>query len=95
MVYVLHFAFFFHRQRPEAEVNDPVAVRKVQKADREKLRRDRLNDHFQELGSAIGKPSIYPFVHTSLIPCALHVLPPAIIFMVLDSLFLAQLVDFV
>ncbi|XP_021727561.1 transcription factor bHLH121-like [Chenopodium quinoa] len=41
------------RQRPEAEVKDPVAVRKVQKADREKLRRDRLNDQFQELGSAL------------------------------------------
>ncbi|KMT09609.1 hypothetical protein BVRB_6g130620 [Beta vulgaris subsp. vulgaris] len=41
------------RQRAEEEVKDPVTVRKVQKADREKLRRDRLNEHFLELGNAI------------------------------------------
>ncbi|CAO2831299.1 unnamed protein product [Amaranthus hypochondriacus] len=40
------------RQRPE-EVKDPIAVRKVQKADREKLRRDRLNEQFLELGNAL------------------------------------------
>lgn len=41
------------RQREEEEVKDPVVARKVQKADREKLRRDRLNEHFLELGSTL------------------------------------------
>ncbi|KAI4327733.1 hypothetical protein L6164_020159 [Bauhinia variegata] len=41
------------RQRPEVEAQDPIAARKVQKADREKLRRDRLNEHFLELGNAL------------------------------------------
>ncbi|XP_031476924.1 transcription factor bHLH121 [Nymphaea colorata] len=39
--------------RSEAEVQDAVAARKVQKADREKLRRDRLNEQFVELGKAL------------------------------------------
>ncbi|KAH9611580.1 hypothetical protein KSS87_004437 [Heliosperma pusillum] len=39
--------------RTEVEVKDPVIVRKVQKADREKLRRDRLNEQFIELGTAL------------------------------------------
>ncbi|GLT82645.1 hypothetical protein SLE2022_010040 [Rubroshorea leprosula] len=42
-----------HRQKPEVEVKDPIAARKVQKADREKLRRDRLNEQFLELGSTL------------------------------------------
>ncbi|KAG9149580.1 hypothetical protein Leryth_021526 [Lithospermum erythrorhizon] len=37
----------------EAGNKDFVAARKVQKADREKLRRDRLNEHFLELGNTI------------------------------------------
>ncbi|KAG9443052.1 hypothetical protein H6P81_018906 [Aristolochia fimbriata] len=37
----------------DAEVKDPIAARKVQKADREKLRRDRLNEQFLELGHAL------------------------------------------
>ncbi|XP_054824384.1 transcription factor bHLH121 isoform X1 [Prosopis cineraria] len=41
------------RHRPEAEAQDPVAARKLQKADREKLRRDRLNEHFLELGNTL------------------------------------------
>ncbi|KAI4314752.1 hypothetical protein L6164_027629 [Bauhinia variegata] len=41
------------RQRPEVEAQDPIAARKVQKADREKLRRDRLNEHFLELGNTL------------------------------------------
>lgn len=45
---------FRRRQREEEEVKDPVVARKVQKADREKLRRDRLNEHFLELGSTLG-----------------------------------------
>ncbi|XVE87433.1 hypothetical protein DITRI_Ditri18aG0116900 [Diplodiscus trichospermus] len=38
------------RHRREMEVKDP---RKVQKADREKLRRDRLNEQFLELGNTL------------------------------------------
>ncbi|KAJ8771099.1 hypothetical protein K2173_023424 [Erythroxylum novogranatense] len=41
------------RQTPDVEVKDPIAARKVQKADREKLRRDRLNEQFQELGNTL------------------------------------------
>ncbi|PSS00477.1 Transcription factor bHLH121 like [Actinidia chinensis var. chinensis] len=41
------------RQRHEVEVKDPMAARKFQKADREKLRRDRLNEQFLELGNAL------------------------------------------
>lgn len=37
------------------ERKDPLVARKVQKADREKLRRDRLNEHFIELGNTLGK----------------------------------------
>lgn len=36
-------------------MKDSIAARKVQKADREKLRRDRLNEHFLELGKTLGK----------------------------------------
>ncbi|KAH6767222.1 basic helix-loop-helix DNA-binding superfamily protein [Perilla frutescens var. hirtella] len=39
--------------RVEAETKDTVTARKVQKADREKLRRDRLNEQFTELGNAL------------------------------------------
>ncbi|KAI6677607.1 hypothetical protein NL676_038403 [Syzygium grande] len=38
---------------PSASSRDEVAVRKSQKADREKLRRDRLNDQFIELGNTL------------------------------------------
>ncbi|KAI5592349.1 hypothetical protein POPTR_004G168100v4 [Populus trichocarpa] len=37
----------------EAEIKDSVSARKIQKADREKLRRDRLNEHFVELGNTL------------------------------------------
>ncbi|EXB39257.1 hypothetical protein L484_024952 [Morus notabilis] len=40
-------------QRPEADIKDCIAARKIQKADREKLRRDRLNDQFIELGNVL------------------------------------------
>ncbi|KAK8568003.1 hypothetical protein V6N13_105946 [Hibiscus sabdariffa] len=40
-------------QRVEGEPKDCMAARKLQKADREKLRRDRLNEHFLELGNAL------------------------------------------
>lgn len=53
------------RQRPDVEANDPVSARKVQKADREKLRRDRLNEHFLELGNAVGTECISVRVTTS------------------------------
>ncbi|CAK9162062.1 unnamed protein product [Ilex paraguariensis] len=39
--------------RLESEVTHSIAARKVQKADREKLRRDRLNEQFTELGNAL------------------------------------------
>ncbi|GAB2226276.1 hypothetical protein Droror1_Dr00022077 [Drosera rotundifolia] len=42
------------RQRHGTEDKDPVAARKVLKADREKLRRDRLNEQFIELGKALA-----------------------------------------
>ncbi|XP_006359651.1 transcription factor bHLH121 isoform X3 [Solanum tuberosum] len=41
------------KQKPEAELKDSIAARKVQKADREKLRRDRLNEQFLELGKTL------------------------------------------
>lgn len=41
-------------QRPEGEIKDCLAARKSQKADREKLRRDRLNEQFIELGNVLG-----------------------------------------
>ncbi|XP_050230216.1 transcription factor bHLH121-like [Mercurialis annua] len=41
------------RQTLEIEKKDPIAAKKVQKADREKLRRDRLNDQFLELGNTL------------------------------------------
>ncbi|KAL5070965.1 hypothetical protein RYX36_021852 [Vicia faba] len=41
------------RERSEVESHDPTVARKVQKADREKIRRDRLNDQFHELGNAL------------------------------------------
>lgn len=39
--------------RPEGEPKDNSTARKVQKADREKLRRDRLNEQFAELGNTL------------------------------------------
>ncbi|KAF8405372.1 hypothetical protein HHK36_010276 [Tetracentron sinense] len=40
-------------QMPKVEAKDSIVARKVQKADREKLRRDRLNEQFLELGNAL------------------------------------------
>lgn len=37
----------------EAETKDSISARKVQKADRERLRRDRLNEQFTELGNTL------------------------------------------
>ncbi|KAL4187826.1 hypothetical protein AMTRI_Chr09g21170 [Amborella trichopoda] len=42
-----------YNKRAESDVKDSITARKVQKADREKLRRDRLNEQFLELGSAL------------------------------------------
>ncbi|XP_073123736.1 transcription factor bHLH121 isoform X4 [Henckelia pumila] len=42
--------------RMEAETKDSTNARKVQKADREKLRRDRLNEQFAELGNTLDRP---------------------------------------
>lgn len=41
------------RERTEVEAKDASVARKVQKADREKLRRDRLNEQFVELGNTL------------------------------------------
>ena len=49
-----HCLVVFIRQSVDVEIKDPVAARKVQKADREKLRRDRLNEQFLELGNTLG-----------------------------------------
>lgn len=46
---------YFYDQRLEAEPKECNVARKVQKADREKLRRDRLNEQFMELGNTLGK----------------------------------------
>ncbi|KAL6640217.1 hypothetical protein ACP70R_022066 [Stipagrostis hirtigluma subsp. patula] len=40
-------------QRIECKAQGSTAARKVQKADREKMRRDKLNEQFQELGNAL------------------------------------------
>lgn len=48
------FCAYSAKDRPEAELRDSIAARKVQKADREKLRRDRLNEQFTELGNTLG-----------------------------------------
>jgi hypothetical protein len=55
MSFKSYFFGLYHRQGVDAEIKDPVAARKVQKADREKLRRDRLNEQFLELGNTLGK----------------------------------------
>ncbi|XP_052142752.1 transcription factor bHLH121 [Oryza glaberrima] len=39
--------------KTECKTQGSIATRKVQKADREKMRRDRLNEQFQELGSTL------------------------------------------
>ncbi|CAL4888269.1 unnamed protein product [Urochloa decumbens] len=50
---------FFHprdsdlSQRTECKAQGLYSARKVQKADREKMRRDKLNEQFQELGNAL------------------------------------------
>ncbi|KAK1432646.1 hypothetical protein QVD17_09544 [Tagetes erecta] len=44
---------FDQREMNEAEVKDTNEARKVQKADREKLRRDKLNEQFIELGKVL------------------------------------------
>jgi hypothetical protein len=54
---LLHFCFC-----SEAEIKDSVSARKIQKADREKLRRDRLNEHFVELGNTLGKYSMLLYI---------------------------------
>ena len=41
-------------QRTECKTQGPFSTSKVQKADREKMRRDKLNEQFQELGNTLG-----------------------------------------
>lgn len=38
---------------------EPVSSRKIQKAEREKIRRDKLKDQFLELGDALGIVYVY------------------------------------
>jgi len=45
-------------------VEPSVVARKVQKADREKIRRDRLNDHFHQLGNVIGTLFNHVWIHS-------------------------------
>ncbi|KAJ0968707.1 hypothetical protein J5N97_021584 [Dioscorea zingiberensis] len=40
-------------QKIEQEIKDSIVARKVQKADREKLRRDKLNEQFSDLGNTL------------------------------------------
>lgn len=49
---------YYLQQRPEGEIKDGLAARKIQKADWEKLRRDQLNEHFLMLGNVLdpGRP---------------------------------------
>lgn len=47
-------SLYYHSQRTECQAQSSTAARKVQKADREKMRRDKLNEQFQELGNALG-----------------------------------------
>lgn len=44
------------------EVNNAATARKVLKADREKLRRDKLNEQFLELGNTLGKRMLISFL---------------------------------
>lgn len=39
-----------------------VTARKSQKAGREKLRREKLNEHFLELGNVLGKDSNFTWI---------------------------------
>lgn len=63
MSFIFYFFIFkllfvinsFYDQRLEAEPRECNVARKAQKADREKLRRDRLNEQFLELGTTLGK----------------------------------------
>ncbi|XP_038710649.1 uncharacterized protein LOC120005198 isoform X3 [Tripterygium wilfordii] len=45
-------------RHPARGIKDCDTARKVQKADPEKLRRDRLNEQFLELGNALGKSNM-------------------------------------
>lgn len=45
----------------EVEMENAAATRKVSKSDREKLRRDKLNEQFLELGNLIGKTMLVYF----------------------------------
>lgn len=60
-------AFACYYSQPEVDPKDTIAARKVQKADREKLRRDRLNEQFIELGNALGN---YFYLLTMHLNCA-------------------------
>jgi hypothetical protein len=71
------YHLFFGRQRQEVEVKNPIAVaKKVQKADREKLRRDNLNEQFLELGTTLGNNLLlFLIISTFMLECTPFVLP--------------------
>lgn len=46
----------------EAEAENAASSRRVLKADREKLRRDKLNEQFLDLGNLLGKPMLVYFL---------------------------------
>jgi hypothetical protein len=55
LIILLFWNLCVYGQRSEVEPMDCTPARKMQKADREKLRRDRLNEQFVELGNILGK----------------------------------------
>ncbi len=52
--YLVRFCGGSGRGTASNEIGDPTSARKVHKADREKLRRDRLNEQFGELAGVLG-----------------------------------------
>lgn len=79
--------YVFRCQRSEGELKDSAAARRVQKADREKLRRDRLNEHFVELGNILGEIQRISYVHVAVFLFLPSFTLPTLIFS-LDILFL-------
>ncbi|KAL6010311.1 hypothetical protein ACLOJK_000742 [Asimina triloba] len=69
MLIGIRFAWLMsHILQAEPEVKDSMAARKIQKADREKLRRDRLNEQFLELGNALELDLHCPSLYVSNCP---------------------------
>ncbi|KAL6514531.1 hypothetical protein OROGR_020110 [Orobanche gracilis] len=60
------FHIYLYHLGIEAEANVSITARKVQKADREKLRRDRLNEQFTELGNTLAVETVE--IYTNMLP---------------------------